>query len=119
MPAIAANRAFCGSSGSVIDRHPTCLSGRTRIAPSSATSRARAQSKYRSVTSRPGPMTTTASGTPRSPATFSAAATQASPAMPVIRVNLVTGARSWVESLARLSPTQTCGNREPGTVDAW
>ncbi len=70
-----------------------------------------------SVTSRPGPMTTASSGTPRSCPTFPAASVHAWPAIPVISVNLVNGARSRVESLRVLSPTQTCGSLAPGTVD--
>jgi hypothetical protein len=72
-----------------------------------------------SVTSRPGPMITASSGTPRSAATSTQAAAQAEPAIPVISVNLVYGARSRVDSLRVLSPTQTCGSRDPGTVDGW
>jgi hypothetical protein len=72
-----------------------------------------------SVTERPGPMTTASSGTPSSRATEAAAETQADPAIPVISVNRSYGARSRVDSLRVLSPTQTCGSRDPGTVDGW
>jgi hypothetical protein len=41
---IAERSAAAGSSGSPIERQPMCLSGRTSSAPSSATSRIRAQS---------------------------------------------------------------------------
>src|ERR1039457_5657012 len=67
-----------------------------------------------SVISRPGPITTASSGMPRSRATFSVALTHASPAIPVIRVNLVTGARSRVEGLRVLSPPPGVGECRAG-----
>src|SRR5215831_20452601 len=72
-----------------------------------------------SVTARPGPMMTVSIGTFRSSATLTAAVAHASPAIPVISVNLVYGARSRVETRLAASPTQTCGSGEPGTVDGW
>ena len=61
-------------TGIAAARQATCASGRTSTHPSSATSRNRAQSSYRSMYSRPGPMTNTATSIPSSPETSRPAA---------------------------------------------
>ena len=66
-----------------------------------------------SVTSRPGPMTTASSGTPRSCATFPAAPATPGRRIPVISVNLVNGARSRWRARACCRPPRRAGTR-PG-----
>src|SRR3954447_21435297 len=64
-------------------------------------------------------MTTAPRGMPSFSPTRSAAATHGSPAIPVISVKRVIGARSRVETLYVPSPTHACGSRAPGTVEGW